>query len=295
MLFRPLQACRAFALMCLCMVALCAVMLSSRPAAAQVQPAEASCDAVEKTESMRAAGQYREARTRLLECVNAQCGGDVRRRCAATLQKVEAVTPSIVVRAEDENGNDVTDVSVSLGPEQLVSSLDGLAIPVDPGEHAFVFQRPGEDAVTQTLSIKEGEKFRPINVRIGARPTLALPPPASEKAESSMSSARLGGTVTLIGVGAAGLAGFTWLGLNARSREHVLEDCKPGCSTGRVNSVKTRYLLANISGAVGIAALGTATWLLLSGPSENDVAQPADGLAIGASAAGAFAAYSGRF
>src|SRR5688572_17573601 len=79
------------------------------------QTAEASCEAVEKTEAMRAAGHYREARARLLECVNAQCGGDVRRRCAATLQKLDAVTPSIVVRAEDPLHNDVLDVQVTIG------------------------------------------------------------------------------------------------------------------------------------------------------------------------------------
>src|SRR5690606_8247650 len=93
--------------------------------ALHAQTGGASCEAVERTEAMRAAGHYREARARLLECVNAQCGGDVRRRCASTLQKLDAVTPSVVIRAYDAMGNDLTDVSVMLGDQPLTSSLDG--------------------------------------------------------------------------------------------------------------------------------------------------------------------------
>jgi hypothetical protein len=267
--------------------------------AARAQVPETSCEAVEQTEAMRNEGHYRKARELLLECVNAQCGGDVRRRCATTLQKLDAVTPSIVVRAEDPTGNDTTDVSVSLGDERLVGSLDGMAIPVDPGEHRFVFTRTGYTPVVQTLTIVQGEKFRAIDVVIGAPPTLALPP-ASEAASSSAapsdSTERLVASGTLIGVGLVGIGTFTWLGLRARSGEDVLQRCDPGCSEGRVDSVGTRYLLANVSLGVGVAALGAATYLLLSAPSSDDVAEPTDqGIAVGADATGAFASYAGRF
>jgi hypothetical protein len=263
---------------------------------ARAQVPDASCEAVEQTEAMRNEGQYRKARERLLECVNAQCGGDVRRRCATTLQKLDAVTPSIVVRAEDPTGNDTTDVAVSLDDERLVSSLDGMAIPVDPGEHRFVFTRTGHTPVVQTLTIAEGEKFRAIDVVIGAPPTLALPPASAAAANQSGSTERLVASGTLIGVGLVGVASFTWLGLRARSGEDVLQRCDPTCSEGRVDSVETRYLLANVSLGVGVAALGVATYLLLSGPSSDDVAEPADqGVAVGADATGAFASYAGRF
>jgi hypothetical protein len=264
---------------------------------AQAPVADVSCEAVEQTEAMRADGEYRKARARLLECVNAQCGGDVRRRCAATLQKLDAVTPSIVVRAEDPSGNDLTDVGVSLGDERLVNQLDGMAIPVDPGEHRFVFTREGQAPVVQTLTIEQGQKFRAIDVVIGSPPTLALPPaPEASSPGASGSSERTVAAATLFGVGVIGVTGFTVLGLRARAGEEALEGCKPNCSDGRVDSVKTRYLLANVSIGVGALALGAATFVLLSGSSDDAVADRADrGLAIGADTTGAFASYSGRF
>src|SRR5688572_24356238 len=220
---------------------------------ASAQSDGASCEAVERTEAMRAAGRYREARTRLLDCVNAQCGGDVRRRCASTLQKLDAVTPSIVVRAEDENGNDVTDVAVSIGDQPLSTTLDGMAIPVDPGEHRFVFTRVGYDPVVQTHLIRQGEKFRAIDVRLGGDAP-GLPPLSPESPGSAgLSPTRLAAGATLIGVGLVGLGGFTWLGLKARSGESDLSDCSPACSKARVDTVATRYTLANVSLGVGVA------------------------------------------
>jgi len=276
----------------------CALLsLCARAAGAQAPEAN-SCEAVQQTESMRAAGQYRAARTRLLECVNAQCGGDVRRRCAAVLQKVEAVTPSIVLRAHLANGNDVTDVSVAMGSEQLASSLNGLAIPVDPGEHELVFERAGLPPVSQTVTIREGEKFRAIDVQLDPSP-----PAASTEASSQSSSAfgydqrlALGGT--LIGVGVVALASSIWIGTTARSDEKELQeqDCKPYCGKAAVDSIRTRYVLSNVALGVGVVALGSATWVLLSGPrrpsaSVSDLA----GLSIVAGSDGAFASYAHQF
>jgi hypothetical protein len=262
------------------------------PSVSRAQAPDPSCQAVERAESLRNENHFRKARETLLECVNAQCGGDVRRRCAATLQKLDAVTPSIVVRAEDPTGDDVTDVSVSMDDERLVDSLDGMAIAVDPGEHRLVFNRAGHTPVVQTINIAQGQKFRAIDVVIGSEPKLALPP-VTVAAPSSGSSDRLVASGTLIGVGVLGVASFTWLGMRARAGEKILERCDPACSRGRVDSVEKRYLLANVSAGVGVVALGAATYLLLSGPSSYAIADR--GLAVDADATGAFASYSGSF
>jgi hypothetical protein len=273
------------------------LLLAVLPArAAPAQAPDPSCDAVASTEAMRTDGHYREARARLLQCVNAQCGGDVRRRCAAALQKLDAVTPSIVVRAEDAQGNDVTDIAVSMDGEPLVNSLDGMAIPVDPGEHVLSLERPGRPAVSQRFVIKEGEKFHSIEVQLEPAPPLRTPSPADVAAASAAWDGRLAAEATLIGVGVAGLAGFTWLGLNARSRESDLKECRPDCTAGHVDSVRKRYLLSNISLGVGVVALGSATWLLLTDSPSKALAQPRDlGLEFLAGPGVGFATYAHDF
>jgi hypothetical protein len=213
------------------------------------------------------------------------------------LQKVEAVTPSIVVRAQLANGDDVTDVAVSLGNEPLSSSLDGIAIPVDPGEHRLVLQRAGHAPVTQVVTIREGEKFRPVDVML--EPS-ALSSGAASSSGSAAAPANFDGRLaaggTLIGVGVIGLASFTWLGLKARSDESDLKLCKPYCSKAKGDSVLARYWMANISAGVGVLALGTATWLLLNGPSQpSSPVSDLAGLSIVAGSDGAFAAYEHQF
>ena len=247
---------------------------------------------------MRSAGQYRAARRLLLECVNAQCGGDVRRRCASTLQKLDAVTPSIVVRAQLADGNDVTDVAVRMEDQQLASSLNGLAIPVDPGEHTLVFERAGLPPVSQTVTLREGAKFRPIDVQLepDAPGSGGEPPGGARRSWLDGQRWAIGGT--LIGVGVVSLGAFTALGLKARSDEKELKDanCKPNCSEAAVESIRTRYVLSNVALGVGVLALGSATWVLVSGPSKpstpvSDLA----GLSIVAGSDGAFAAYAHQF
>jgi len=243
---------------------------------------------------MRAAGQYRAARTRLLECVNAQCGGDVRRRCATVLQKLDAVTPSIVLRAHLANGNDVADVTVRMGGVQLASSLNGMAIPVDPGEHELVFERAGLPPVSQTVTIREGEKFRAIDVQLEPSPPATPPEAAAHRSGSFGFDQRLALGGTLIGVGVVGLASSIWIGTTARSDEKELEEqnCKPYCGEAAVHSIRMRYLLSNISLGVGLVALGSATWVLLSGPSRpSEPVSDLAGLSIVAGSEGAFASY----
>jgi hypothetical protein len=276
-----------------------ALALLSLPArAVHAQASEpASCDAVQQTESLRTSGQYRAARTLLLECVNAQCGGDVRRRCATVLQKLDAVTPSIVVRAQLADGNDVTDVAVRMEEQQLASSLNGLAIPVDPGEHTLVFERAGLPPVSQTVTLREGEKFRPIDVQLEPSVLRSGEQPSAAKG-SWLDGQRWAIGGTLIGVGVVSLGAFTALGLKARSDEKELKDanCKPYCSDAAVESIRTRYVLSNVALGVGVLALGSATWVLVSGPSKpstpvSDLA----GLSIVAGSDGAFAAYAHQF
>jgi hypothetical protein len=144
--------------------------------------------------------------------------------------------------------------------------LDGLAIPVDPNEHQFMFQRGAEAPISRTERVEPTDKFRPIEV---ALPDPNLQDESPPVVVSHEGPGRTIAGVSLIGIGVVGVGAFALLGSSARDREHQLQDrdCKPHCAQGFVDSVSTRYTLSNISLAVGVASLGAATWVLLSGPS----------------------------
>jgi hypothetical protein len=73
-----------------------------------------------------------------------------------------------------------------------------------------------------------------------------------------------------VGVGALGVAGFSYFGLSARSDDEALGGCYPRCSVERVEEVERGYRNAHISlgvGAVGVL-VAVAWWVFGSGDSS---------------------------
>jgi hypothetical protein len=229
------------------------------------------CTPLTRSAALRTGGKLRAARTELTSCMDAsECNADARRRCAADLQTLANEMPSVVAHAHDGRGNDLVDVSVTLDGEPFVSKLDGLAMPVDAGEHTFVFTTSGRDPVTQTLLIEPTDKFKLITVELPDAELLEQRAQAEVPAlPRHAGPERLIAGLSLVGVGVVGVAAFAGIGADARSEEREMRalNCKPDCSQGRVDSVSTRYTLSNVSLVVGIASLGAAAWVLFTGPS----------------------------
>jgi hypothetical protein len=246
------------------------------PQAAHAQANE--CAPLTRSAALRTESKLRAARSELTSCMEAsECNADARRRCAADLQTLANEMPSVVVHAHDGRGNDLVDVSVTLDGDPFVSKLDGLAMPLDPGEHTFVFTRAGQEPVTRTEQIEPKDKFKLVTVEIPdaellRQRALAEAPPGRTHAPPD----RLIAGISLAGVGVVGLAAFAGLGADARSEEREMRasNCKPDCSKGRVDSVSTRYTLSNISLGVGIASLGAAAWVLFTGSASTPAADP---------------------
>jgi hypothetical protein len=71
------------------------------------------------------------------------------------------------------------------------------------------------------------------------------------------------------GVGIAAAASFGYFALSGHSGMSSLSDCKPFCATSDVQSVRTKYLIADISLGVSLVALASAAgYWLLSTPKE---------------------------
>jgi hypothetical protein len=161
--------------------------------------------AAEDGQRARAAGQLVSARRQFLECSAEDCPALVRRDCAQWASSVAESLPTIVVDARDGAGRDVGDVSVSIDGTIVASSLDGKAIPVDPGPHTLVFARAGSPPVTEKVIIKEGARGRTFVVRLGgaAVATSDAPKSADTSAPTGAPRGHTWPPWLLVGVGAA--------------------------------------------------------------------------------------------
>ena len=67
------------------------------------------------------------------------------------------------------------------------------------------------------------------------------------------------------GLSLAALGSFTYFGLSGRGMERALSDeCSPRCSDARVDSVRTQYVIADVSLGIAVVSLGIATVLALT-------------------------------
>jgi hypothetical protein len=124
-------------------------------------------DANSKAQPLRRAGKLVAARAQLAICADPRCPGIVRDDCTQRLDDLERVQPTIVFDAKDSAGNDLSEVKVSMDGKALVGRLDGTAIAVDPGPHAFTFEVSGQPNITRGFVLKEGEKLRRERIVIG--------------------------------------------------------------------------------------------------------------------------------
>jgi len=208
--------------------------------------------AYEDAQRRRNRGDLIEAREALKVCSRDVCPSIARTDCTGWLAELRVDVPTIVVGARFEGGRDVIDVKVFLDGKPLADRIEGRAVEVNPGVHTLRFEMQGREPVEERVSILVGERNRKVIVTI-PDPTPPAPVPEPSSGIPTM-------TYVLGGVGALGLAGFGFLGLTGLSREGDLEDCRPSCASGDVDAVRTRYLAADISLVVGLAALGGATY-----------------------------------
>jgi hypothetical protein len=138
---------RRFACLYAAAAAWIAGTLPARPARA-ADPTTADClSASETSLALRNQHQLRAARAQLLVCAHASCPADVRKECTRRVSDINAAMPTVVFEAKDTSGNDISAVKVSIDGQPLVERLEGTALSIDPGEHSFTFEAPGQPTV----------------------------------------------------------------------------------------------------------------------------------------------------
>src|SRR3954465_1687817 len=124
-----------------CMVA--TALLGVCPHALAADEMLACVSAAEKAQRLRGANKLLQARASLLICSRDVCPGVVRSDCTRWRAEVEASVPTIVLRAQDPRGQDLTDVKVWLDGTPLADKVDGLPLEIDPGQHVLTGEHAG--------------------------------------------------------------------------------------------------------------------------------------------------------
>jgi hypothetical protein len=266
------------------------VMTPASPAAGGRGAESSSClSANESSISMQREHRLRAARTELLACSAATCPADVRDECIRRVTDINRSIPTMVFEAKDASGNDLRAVKVTVDAQPLLDQLDGTAVPVDPGQHAFAFETTGLPTVEKQLIVMEGQKERRERITFSAPEADAphaadfvVPPvtalPASEQPTTSGDSTKrivgfIVGGAGIVGVGVGVLEQLTALGRDSDSQKagRSLDPDVRATAKAIHDQATQAQTYAIISGSIGAAAIGAGLYLVLS---SSTSAQP---------------------
>ena len=243
-----------------------AVASVTSPSRAGAATTKECISAFDEGQQARREGALRRAREALLVCSQQECPSIVRADCADVLRQVDAAQPTLVLKAADRRGADLADVVVELGEQRLATTLDGRAIPVDPGTLSLVFRRPPWEPVTVQIVIGEGEKGRIVQATMGPAPA----PRAAGRPEAVIAEGRgLAGYLVPVTLAVAGAGALTFAGLTRLSLGNEADDlrasCAPECSRADRDRMSGDLVLTNVALGIGLGslALAAATWFLL--------------------------------
>jgi hypothetical protein len=256
--------------------------------------------AYENAQQLRSKLKLRRARDQLLICGHSSCPSVVTKDCNAWLEEVEQELTSVVFRVRDARGTEVVNVRISMDGEYLRDKADGSSVFVDPGMHVFRFEAEGVAASEMRQMLRKGDRDRPIELTLKARPDDATksdeelgdgglashisdahaadrneqrPPVEIELTKPQVPTKMPGvGTFVAAGVGVAALSSFAYFGLSAQGEaDDMRNTCAPNCPVERVDAVRSKLVVANVSLGVGIASLGLAAvlWVTQGPPSPQ--------------------------
>ena len=236
--------------------------------------------AYEEAQVARSESRLRAARDHLATCMRAECPEFVRNDCARWLNEVELALPSIVLVAKS-GAIELEDVQVSIDGAPLRDRIDGKAVTVDPGRHVLHFEATGRAPVDVEVIVHEGDKNRMVEATFANNQPKSAPRAPAEHAPATQAHNRTL-PYALFGVGMLGLASFTTFALLGNSDKHGLESrCAPDCPNAEVSTLHTKYVVADVSLAIGAVAIGAASYLLFSAvgePNKPRATRPTVGL-----------------
>ncbi len=233
---------------------------------AHADDTDTCADAALAGQRARDNGAFTSARASFLECARPVCPNLIRADCTKWAGEVEATMPTIVLGARDAAGQDVRGVRMAIDGKAVDGQDGAKALALDPGTHQVRFEKPSYRPVTMEVVARPGDKNRAVVATMEPEGVAAVSPTPAGGTSDAGRSRFSTPVIALAAVGAVGLASFATFGVLGLSERSSLKDsCANACTDAQVSTLKTRFIVADVSLAVGIVGLGVATALYFTG------------------------------
>ncbi len=221
--------------------------------------------AASKGQELRDEGKLTEAKPLFQRCAESSCPAPIPGYCSEWLADVNKKMPSVVFRAVDESGRDITDATAQIDDGRS-AAVDGRPVEIDPGKHTLRITRGGSKPFEEAIVVAQGEKDRIVVAKLVAAAPVLVSAPTKDEAAGTKSRVPTASWIAW-GIGGAALLTFAGFGLKARSDfDDYQARCGSRCTTDERNDVATSVTIADVSLVVGLVAAGVGTVLYLVQP-----------------------------
>jgi hypothetical protein len=213
---------------------------------------------------------YRKARTMAVQAKR----NDRVQICDDQIPQLEKKVARVVVNV----ASPAKDTHVALDGVELGQPAWGTAMMIDPGAHAIDVTAPGKTPFHADVTIGDAPETKTVDVPALADAATGTTSSATIDAPSSTSSKRTVGWI-VGGVGVVAVGVGTYFLIHGNSLKNEVNDDPHALDVhDKVSSQHTAITIAELGLGVGIAALGTAAWLIATSP--NETPKPTTGVRI---------------
>ncbi len=200
------------------------------------------------------------------------------------ISDLEARIPKVTIK----RGKGAEAASIELDGVRLGVSSIGVPVPIDPGPHTVSAKAPGHEPFSQTVSVAEKDK-KTLEVTLKPTPTAATGTPTGPVGgEEHPLEVKPRSKVLPFIIGGVGVASLAASGTFFLLKNKAISDLNAACGSNHnacpassksdYDKAKTYNLVSEITLGVGVAGVGAAVVLHLTG--HHAEAKPADKTAL---------------
>ncbi len=227
--------------------------------------------------------------------------------CSAWMRELDEGLPTVVLDARVSTGDRASSIKVFVDGQLLTDKLDGKALPIDPGEHAFRFVTAGEPPLSKKIVVLEGVKNQKVSVRFGGEPDVQIPPKVDDNVVQGRvtppqgplppqgTSGKRVASFVLGGVGVAAMATAIPFWLKGQELQNDACGVAKNCAQGDIDDHKKKLLIGDVFFGVGAVSAGIGVYLFVSSLQSPAPAAAAVQWNVGPMPGGAAGTLRGQF